>query len=445
MPLLFRALGCAVAGLLLLGCESLFQRTAPAAVMLATPPQPTGPAVLLRGASVMTAAGPTLYDADVLVVGSQIAAVGSGLEAPADATVVDANGRWITPGLIDPHSHMGVYPVPSVGPHADGNEMTGPLKPQVRAAESFWPQDPTLRRAVAGGVTTILVLPGSGNLIGGQGATLQLTPGQSASAMAFRGAPRTMKMACGENPKRVYGSRRQMPSTRMGEVAMLRQALENGRAYAPKSDAPANFGKAALAGVVSGEILVQNHCYRADEMLLRLEVFGEFGTKPRAFHHAVEAYKIRDQLSAAGVGAVVWADWWGVKVELLDAVPANAALLDAAGVKVALHSDSPRDIQRMNQQAAAAMTAGIRAGLDVSPDDAIRWVTANPAWVLGIDEVVGTLEVGKRADLVLWSGDPMSVYARADLVYISGERVFDRSDPDLYPISDFELGIGVGH
>jgi imidazolonepropionase-like amidohydrolase len=173
---------------------------------------------------------------------------------------------------------------------------------------------------------------------------------------------------------------------------------------------------------------------------LRLDVFREFGIAPRAFHHAVEAYKIRDRLRAAGVGAVVWADWYGFKLELLDAVPTNAALLDEAGVRVALHSDSPDDIQRLNQQAAKALAAGLRAGIPVDRERALRWITANPAWVLGIDGRVGTLEAGKDADLVVWSRDPLSVYARAEQVFIAGRRVWARGD-SKEPRSDFELGL----
>ena len=284
--------------------------------------------------------------------------------------------------------------------------------------------------------------------------TLRLKPGLSAKSMRFPGAPTTMKMACGENPKRTYGTKRKRgPTTRMGEVAMLRQALERARVYeAPsegveadeaqgKGEKGVDYEKAALARVLSGEILIQNHCYRADEMLVRLDLFREFGVQPRAFHHAVEAYKIRHTLAQEEVGAVVWADWWGVKMELLDAVPTNAALLDSAGVRVALHSDSPIDIQRLNQQAAAALGAGLRAGLNVDRDRAIRWITANPAWVIGIDDRVGTIEAGKQADLVVWSGDPFSVYSRADLVMIAGEPIYERAKPRGRPLSDFELGI----
>jgi imidazolonepropionase-like amidohydrolase len=402
----------------------------------------TGPTLLLRGATVLTAAGPQLDVADVLIAGDRIQAVGASLEAPAGVRVIDVSGRWITPGLIDAHSHIGVYPTPVVPPHSDGNEMSSPFTPHVRALESFWPQDPSIRYAVAGGVTSILTLPGSANLVGGQGATLRLVPGLAAAGMQFPGAPATMKMACGENPKFVYGVRKKTaPGTRMGEVAMLRQELANAQSYKTAPDAAVDYKKQALQKVVSGETLIQNHCYRADEMLLRLDLFREFGITPRAFHHAVEAYKIRTQLAEANVGVATWADWWGRKIEMLDAVPAGVALLDSAGVKVAVHSDSPYDGQRLNQEAAKAMAAGQRIGLDVDRARAIRWVTANPAWIAGIESQVGTLEPGKQADLVVWSGDPFSVYTRAQLVFIAGDQVFDRAQPGSFPLSDFELGV----
>ncbi|HTO51830.1 MAG TPA: amidohydrolase [Myxococcota bacterium] len=428
----------ALAATLALSCARLGSGPAtPAAGAAAPAPKQ---ALLLRGASVMTGAGPTLDSADVLVQEGRIAAVAASLSAPAGARVVDVHGRFVTPGIIDPHSHMGVYSVPNVVTNADGNEMTGPFKPEVRAEDSFWPQDPAIERALAGGVTTIHVLPGSANLIGGQGVTLRLVRALSAREMRFPDAPATMKMACGENPMRVYGGKGQPPQTRMAEVAMLRQELEGARAYKLDESKGHDFANEALASVLAGETLIENHCYRADEMLLRIDLFKEFGIAPRAFHHAVEAYKIRDRLHAAGVGAVVWADWWGFKMELLDAIPANAALLDEAGVTVALHSDSADDVQRLNQEAAKARAAGLRAGLEIPRERALRWITANPAWVLGIDRRVGTLEPGKDADLVVWSGDPLSVYARAQQVFIQGELVYLRGE-SRPPRSDFELGL----
>jgi imidazolonepropionase-like amidohydrolase len=445
--------------LLLAGCALGLQDAVPEADLARTL-QDTEPALLLRGASVMTAAGPTLAAADVLVRDGKIAAIGRMLEAPPGAQVVELQGLWITPGLIDPHSHIGVYPLPRAKAHSDGNETSGPFHPEIRVEDGLWPQDPAIRRAIAGGVTTVHVLPGSGNLVGGEGQTLRLRPARSAREMRFEGAPRTMKMACGENPKRVYGRKGAAPITRMGEAAMLRQQLERARAYRakrtkgkpgdeaetkPETEAK-DFATEALAGVLSGEILIQNHCHRADDMLVWLDLFDEFGIRPRAFHHATESYKITDRLREAGVGAVVFSDWYGgsiSKMEMFDMVGANAALLDENGVRVALHSDSTGDAQRLNQEAAKALAAGRRVGIDVNRGRAIRWVTANAAWVLGIEDRVGTIETGKVADLVVWSGDPFSVYSKAEKVFIEGELVYDRANPALYPISDFELGLGA--
>jgi imidazolonepropionase-like amidohydrolase len=433
-----RALG--LVSLLSLACALPPQRAPVVPVPLPLPAAVEAPALLVRGATVMTAAGSSLKAADVLVRGERIVSVGPRLAVPETATIIDARGKWVTPGLIDPHSHLGVYAVPMVSAHADGNEASSPFTPEVRASEGFWPQDPAIERALAGGVTTIHVLPGSANLVGGQGATLRLVPALSAEQMRLPGSPASLKMACGENPKRMHGEiRKSKPKTRMGEVAMLRARLAQASAYAPEAGKAPDYGKSAIAAALRGESLIQNHCYRADEMLLWLALFAEFGAKPRAFHHAVEAYKIADQLAAADVGAVVWADWWGIKMELLDAVFANAALLDRAGVRVALHSDSPFDVQRLNQQAAFALAAGRRAGIDVDQEAALRWITANPAWVLGIDDQVGTLEPGKRADLVIWSHDPFSVYALVERVMIDGNTVFERASRHV-PRSDFELG-----
>ncbi len=202
--------------------------------------------------------------------------------------------------------------------------------------------------------------------------------------------------------------------------------------------------KETLAGVLSGEILVQNHCYRADEMAQMIDIAQEFGYKIAAFHHAVEAYKIADLLAKEGICADVWADWWGFKMEALDGIRENAALLQAAGACVVIHSDSALGIQRLNQEAAKAMAAGLRMGLSMRAEDAIRWITLNPARALGIGEQTGTLEPGKMADVVLWSGDPFSVYSRAEKVYIDGALVFDRNDPSKQPSTDFSLGQGGG-
>jgi len=196
-----------------------------------------------------------------------------------------------------------------------------------------------------------------------------------------------------------------------------------------------------LAEVLRGNILIQNHCYRADDMLTMLELSHEFGFSIRSFHHATEAYKIRDRLAEENVAASVWVDWWGFKMEALDGIPQNLALLTEAGARAILHTDSGLEIQILNQNAARAMYAGRSAGIDVTRDQALRWVTMNPAWALGIDEETGSLEAGKAGDVVVWSGDPFSVYSRADQVFIDGAVVYDRSRTEGNPSSDFELGI----
>ena len=422
-------------------------------------------AVLIQHATVMTASGERYEPGYVFMKEGELAAVGEG-DGPAptaETTVVDARGKFVTPGIIDPHSHIGVSPVPDSEGHDDVNEATDPITAGLRAEHSFWPQDPALERAVAGGVTTLGVLPGSANLIGGRGVTVHLLPRLGARAMRLAGAPEIVKMACGENPKRVYGELHRAPSTRMGNLRALREAFTRARKYAhdweqwamrkqrppvtkgdgkPDDEKPPDRDLAleTLALVMRGDILVEWHCYQADDMLAALEVAGEFGFKVRAFHHALEAYKIRDVLVAHGVGIATWDDWWGFKMEAYDGIPENLALMTEAGGRAAIHSDSPIAGQILNQAAGKALAAGRAAGVKLDENDALRWLTANPAWELGIDDQVGTLQAGKRADVVVWSEDPFSIYARAELVYVDGQLVFDRSHVGA-PWSDFELGV----
>jgi imidazolonepropionase-like amidohydrolase len=334
------------------------------------------------------------------------------------------------------------------------------------------------------------ILPGSANLIGGRAVTVKTyRRARSLDEARFRGAPGGVKMACGENPKRVYGEKGG-PATRMGNMARMRAAFQKaleyqrgwqryraklarwrakqaraaaGGAAAPSEkdddggddeddddgkdkddppDPPArDDGLETLAAVLRGELLVHNHCYRADEMVLMMQLAESYGFRIRSFHHAVEAYKIADRLARHGAAASVWADWWGFKAESYDGIRENAAFVSAAGARAIIHSDSGVGIQRLNQEAAKAMHAGRRAGVDVGEDEALRWVTANPAWALGVDDRVGTLEPGKQADLVVWDRSPFSVYARAERVYIEGELVFERGRADPDARSDFELGL----
>jgi imidazolonepropionase-like amidohydrolase len=422
--------------------------------------------VLIRGATVMTAAGAVHERGHVLLADGRIASVGPGPgDAPPDARVIDAAGKYVTPGLIDPHSHIGVFPMPGVAAHRDGNEWTAASTPGVQAEHAFWPQDPGIWRALSGGITTIQVLPGSANLIGGRSFVAKLKPAESARDMRFPGAPRGLKMACGENPKLTHGGKGRAPSSRMGNIAGTRaefqRALEYRRKWKkyerdlafwesrrgkrkepadPPDPPPRDLGLETLVEVLDGKILVQMHCYRADELTLMMDVAREFGFRIRAFHHALEAYKVRHRLAAEEVASVTFVDWWGYKMEAFDGVPQNLALLAQAGARGTLHSDSAIEIRHLNQEAAKAMTAGRRLGVRVSEDDALRWVTAHPAWVLGVDDRVGTIEAGKMADVVLWDGHPFSVYTKANKVFIDGELVFDR-EAATWPVSDFELGV----
>jgi len=406
------------------------------------------PPVVIKNATIMTATGQEIQGGSILFAGGRIVSVGATVNAPADAVVVDGTGKWVTPGVIDTHSHLGVYAAPSTQAESDGNEATNPVTAEVWAEHSVWPQDPQIPLAIAGGVTTIEVLPGSANLIGGRSAILKLVPARSVQEMKFPGAHYGLKMACGENPKRVYQSRG--PSTRMGNMAGYRGAFIQAEQYRRRwdkwnkdhsGDAPQRDLKLeSLAEVLRGNIFVQNHCYRADEMVQMLDLAHEFGFKIRSFHHAVEAYKIADILAREGTAVSVWADWWGFKEEAMDGIHENAALVQQAGGRPVIHSDDASGIQRLNQEAAKAMYYGRRSGIQVTRDQALRWFTANPAWVLGLDSIVGTLEPGKMADVVVWSADPLSVYARAMQVYNDGWLVYDRNDPAHQPKTDFSIG-----
>ncbi len=435
--------------------------------------QRKSPPVLLHGARIMTATGVIYPRGELLLQGSEILAVGASIkDVPAGTQRVDVSGKTITPGIIDTHSHMGVYASPGFSAHADGNEAVGPNTAYARAADGYWPQDPNFERARAGGITTAQILPGSANLFGGRSLTVRLIPdARSAEDARFPDAPSGFKMACGENPKRVYGQKGG-PQTRMGNVAGYRDAFQKAIEYQrswekyetaqgewdkrsqagdgelKQKDRPTppnrDFGLETLAAVLDGDVLVHMHCYRADEMSLMLELAKEFGFHIRSFHHAVEAYKIADRLRAHDTAVSIWADWWGFKAEAFDGIRENAAMVSSAGARAIIHSDSAVGIQRLNQEAGKAMFAGRHAGFDISDDEALRWITINPAWALGIDSKTGSLEPGKLADVVIWSGDPFSVYTVAERVYLGGDLVYDRGDPRHQPRTDFELGFRPG-
>ena len=410
-----------------------------------------GAVTAITGATVFDGEGGRIANGVVILADGLVQAVGGPDTAiPEGATRIDAAGKWVTPGVIDIHSHLGDYPSPSVEAHQDGNEVTGPVRPEVWAEHSVWPHDPGFSRAlVNGGVTSLHILPGSANLFGGRGVTLKNVPARTMQGMKFPGAPYSLKMACGENPKRVYGGRNQMPGSRMANIALMRQTWARGAEYKRKWDNyERNGGEMpgrdlamdTLRGVLAGEILVQNHCYRADEMANIMDMAKEFGYKVAAFHHAVESYKIADLLKANGVCSAMWADWYGFKMEAYDGIQENIPLVHNAGACTIVHSDDANGIQRLYQEAAKALANGRRMGIAISDEVAWTWLSFNPAKALGIGDRTGSLKPGKMADVVLWNGHPFSVYTRPERVWIDGALLYDANDPKRRPVSDFELG-----
>jgi len=440
-----------IAALCLSGC-AMQEKPKPGAIRINENPypstyQPYGSVpTLIRNATVLDGEGGRIDNGSVLLVNGKVEAVGGAeIAAPEGATVIDAGGHYVTPGVIDIHSHLGDYPSPGVQSLSDGNEATSPARPEVWAEHSVWPQDPGFSRAMAnGGITSLQILPGSANLFGGRSVVLKNVPSRTVQGMKFPGAPYGLKMACGENPKRVYGERNQMPMTRMGNIAVDRQTWIKAQDYMRKIDkdpkTTRDLGLETLAGVLKGEILVQNHCYRADEMAIVLDMAKEFGYKVAAFHHAVEAYKIADLLRDADVCAAMWADWWGFKMEAYDAINENIALVHNAGACAIVHSDDENGIQRLNQEAAKVLGDARRMGLVIAPEVAWEWLSYNPAKALGIAARTGSLKPGKMADVVLWNGDPFSVYTRPERVWVDGALLYDAADPRRRPVSDFELG-----
>ncbi|MCA8901470.1 MAG: amidohydrolase [Hyphomonas sp.] len=416
-------------------------------------PYPNAP-VLITNATILDGEGARIENGSLLIQGGKVTALGLEIAAPEGAVVIDAAGRWVTPGIIDNHSHLGAYPSPSVTAHQDGNEISAPVTAEVWVEHGIWPQDPGFSRARAGGITALQILPGSANLFGGRGVTLKNVPARTVQGMKFPDAPYTLKMACGENPKRVYGYGRGSypggaPYSRMGNMAGYREAWIRAADYRRKwdkyniegGDMPTrDLELDTLAGVLSGEILVHMHCYRADEMAQIMDMSREFGYKVTAFHHAVESYKIADKLADYGACSSMWADWWGFKMEAYDGIPENIPLVANAGACAIVHSDSDVGIQRLNQEAAKAWADGKRIGIDIPIEQAWEWLSLNPAKSLGIDDVTGSLKPGKNADVVIWSGDPFSIYTKADQVFIDGALMYDRAHPETNAVTDFELG-----
>ena len=388
--------------------------------------------VVIRNATLLTAAEPAVIESGSIVIrDGRIAAIGPSVSIPSDAEVIEANGMYAMPGIIDTHSHLGVYAWPSVSANADGNEMTDPVTAQVRALDSFNFEDPAILRAVAGGVTLIQVFPGSGNLVGGQSVVLKLKPNEGELATVYDRAPPGMKMAMGENPKRVYGGRDQAPSTRMGNFAVLREAFVKAKDYQRKwrewrgtngdDTAPARDLKIeALVEILEGRRNVHVHCYRQDEMQNMIALAKEFGFRIRSFQHTIEGYKVAGLLAANGVGASTWPDSYGGKMETAAGIPYNTPIMAQRGVTYAIHSDSADRIQRLWHEAARTVRYG------VPEPTAVKSITWNAAWIAGVEAHTGSLEVGKDADIALFNGHPFDVFSLVQKTFIDGELVFDR-------------------
>lgn len=411
----------------------------------------SAPTTAIVNATILTAVGPRIDGGSLVMSDGLIVAVGRDIAIPADAQVIDARGRWVTPGIVDPHSHIGAGSSPTAA-NGDGSNESGPNPGGVWVEHSVWSQDPMFERARDAGVTTVQILPGSSNLFNGRTVTLKTVPALAVQGMKFPAAPYGLKMACGENPTGGGGGK---PGTRAGGMMGYRNTFiaaadygQRWRAYRDRSEAgqPGEPPRRDLmletvSAALDGDIEVHIHCYRADEMLAMIDLSREFGFRITAFHHALEAFKIAPTLARENIAVVTWAgDWSGYKMEAYDTIMETAAFVQQAGGLVAMHSDNVMLMQHLNQEAGRAMTAGQEAGLPVTPEQAIQWVTLNPARIIGVADRTGSLEPGKMADVVLWNTDPFSVYSIPDLVFIDGVLMRDRAHPASQPQSDFELG-----
>lgn len=400
----------------------------------------------ITNAHILTGDGGEIENGTVIMDGGKIVAIGANVDIPSGAQVIDATGKYVTPGVIDMHSHMGIWT-------DGGNDVRAANTAGMWGEHSVWPQTPNFPAAVAAGVTTQMTLPGSANQFGGRSVTLKMVPGRTTEDLKFPGAPYGIKMACGENPRRVHQAQGR-PSTAMGVFYGYRSSWIDATEYknswdkyyadyeagedvkAPKRD----LKNETLMGVLNGEIMIEQHCYRADEMVNVINMSKEFDYKVTAFHHVVEAYKIADILAENDICAGMWADWWGFKLESFDGIDENVPMMAAAGGCAVVHSDSDTGGQRLNQEAAKAWADGRRVGLDFSRGEVFQWITLNPAKAIGLDHVIGSLTPGKNADVVIWNGDPLSVYALAENVFIDGAMHYDRSNQDNQWITDNGLG-----
>ncbi len=387
---------------------------------------------LIRNATVLTITHGTLQNSDVLIRKGKIAAIGKNLKAPANARVIDATGKYLMPGIIDCHSHTMMEAV---------NEGTLAVTSMARTRDILNPTDVDLYRELAGGVTTINILHGSANPIGGLNSVVKVKYGRPIEEFIFPGAPPGIKFALGENVKRssspnLPGVQRRYPNTRMGVEEVIRDAFTRARDYKKawdEYDAAVKRGEKdlipprrdlqldPLVEVLEGKRLVHSHCYRADEIMMLINIANEFGFKVKTFQHVLEGYKVAKEIAQHGAGGSTFADSWGYKIEAYDAIPYNTAIMARAGVITSVNSDSDERARRLNIEAAKAMRYG-----DLSEAEALKLITINPAIQLGIQDRVGSIEVGKDADLAIWNGHPLSVYARVDTTFIDGDIFFDR-------------------
>jgi imidazolonepropionase-like amidohydrolase len=401
--------------------------------------QPVAPAkpgpTLIKNATVLTVTKGKLENTDLLLQNGKIAQIGKNLTAPAGAQVIDASGKYVMPGIIDPHSHSMADAI---------NEGSLSVTSMVRIHDVLNPTDVNIYRQLAGGVTSINVLHGSANTIGGQNAVMKLKWGRPVDEMVFTAAPPGIKFALGENVTQKNGQQAaqaqgrplRYPATRMGQEEVLRDAFTRARDYkATWDDYNARVAKGEkglvppehnleldpLVEVLEGKRFVHAHSYRADEMLMLLNVAKEFGFTVKTLQHGLEGYKIASEISQAGTGLSSFADEWSYKVEAYDAIPYNVAILMHHGVVATVNSDSDERARRLNIDAAKMMRYG-----GLSEDEALKTITYNGALQLGVQDRVGSIEVGKDADVVVWSGDPLSVYSSAETTFIDGEIFFDK-------------------
>jgi imidazolonepropionase-like amidohydrolase len=393
---------------------------------------PTPAEVLIQNATILTVSNGTIKNGSILIRNGKIAAVGSNIAAPPGAMIIDGTGKFVMPGIIDAHAHLAI----------DGgiNEGTSPITPHVRIADIIRDDDVTIYRALAGGTTAANVLHGSANVIGGTNAVIKLKWGRPAGDLLF-GAPLGIKFALGENPKRSNAvqpqDNRRYPATRMGVEDLLRQAFNEARVYAKTWDdyeARSRRGESALpprrdlkletlADVLRGKILVHAHSYVEPEIVMLLNIADEFGFKIKTLQHVLEGYKVAKEIAAHGAAASTFVDFWGYKVEAWDAIPYNPAVMKKFGVNVSINSDDNSRMRRLYEEAARALHY---SNGELNETDALKMITLNPAMQLGIDGRVGSIEVGKDADLAVFNGHPFSSYSLVETTMIEGQIYFDR-------------------